>query len=74
MTETQTEASQSLNGSDPGQAGQEPAAGPCEDCATSGEKILAIVAALFGAFVIAMAIDMFTGGKLSGFVKERQGE
>jgi hypothetical protein len=48
-----------------------PAAGqPCEDCATSGEKILAVLAALLGAFVIAMAIDMFTGGRLSGMVKD----
>jgi len=38
---------------------------------TSGEKILAIVAGLLGLFVIAMAFDMFSGGKLSGMVKER---
>lgn len=64
MTETQT-----VNGSAPaaaGQpAGQEPAAAPCEDCATAGERALAIVAGLFGLFVVGLAIDMFTGGAVS---------
>lgn len=50
---------------------QPPAAAgePCVDCATSGEKILAVLAGLFGVFVIAMALDIFTGGKLTGIVK-----
>lgn len=54
-----------------GTAPAPPAAEPCEDCATNGEKIMAILAGLFGLLVIAMAFDMFSGGKLSGMVKER---
>ena len=42
-----------------------PAAAPCEDCATSGERALAVVAGLFGLFIVGLAIDMFTGGRLS---------
>ena len=50
-----------------------PPAEPCEDCATGGERALAIVAGAFGIFVLAMAIDMFTGGKLSRLlVPERE--
>lgn len=59
MTETKPDAPPaSANGAAP--APEE----PCEDCATSGEKALAAVAFAFGLFVIAMAIDMFTGGAL----------
>jgi hypothetical protein len=47
---------------------------PCEDCATSGEKTLAVVAALFGIFIVVMAIDMFTGGRVTGYVREQASE
>jgi len=62
---------QHVNGTAPATAAP-PAAdqtGPCEDCATSGEKILAVIAAALGAFVVLLAIDMFTGGRISGMVK-----
>lgn len=66
MTEATAEAT-SLNGTAP--AGQpEP---PCEDCVTSGEKALAVVAALFGAFIIVMALDMFLGGRIGGYVTDK---
>ena len=65
MSETATEH---VNGSAP-----PPAAEDCADCATSGEKILAGVAFLFGAFILIIAIDMFTGGKIGGYVRERAG-
>jgi len=61
MTETTTQAPpQSANGVAPG-----PAEAPCEDCATGGERALAVVAGLFGLFIIGLAVDMFTGGRLS---------
>ena len=44
---------------------------PCEDCATSGEKILAVAAALFGVLVLIMAVDIFTGGKITGFLPSK---
>lgn len=44
---------------------------PCEDCATTGEKILAGLAILFGVLIIAMGVDMATGGKLSGVIPVR---
>lgn len=52
--------------------GQAPKEEPCEDCATNGEKLLAGVAFLFGLFVVAMAIDMFTGGAISRLVPVRE--
>ena len=62
MTETQTVP--------PAVNGQAPAPGPqavddCVDCATGGERALAVVAGLFGLFIIGLAVDMFTGGRLS---------
>jgi hypothetical protein len=63
MTDTQAEAPPSVNGTAPAAPG--PAAAPCEDCATSGERALAVVAGLFGLFIVGLAIDMFTGGRLS---------
>ena len=61
MTETTTQAPpQSANGVVPGAA-----EAPCEDCATGGERALAVVAGVFGLFIIGLAIDMFTGGGLS---------
>ena len=53
--------SEPVNGTAPAPVADE----PCEDCVTNGEKALAFVAGLFGLFVIAMAVDMFTGGALS---------
>lgn len=66
MSETQTETPvASVNGQ---HAGPVPDA-PCEDCGpTSGERMLGIVAAGFGLFIIAMAADMITGGKVFGFL------
>jgi hypothetical protein len=61
--DTSTETTASANGTAPA-----PPADPCDDCATRGEKTLAVVAALFGVFVILMAVDMFSGGKVSGYV------
>lgn len=48
------------------------AAEPCEDCATSGEKILAILAGAFAVLILVMAVDMFTGGKVTGMVKQTE--
>ena len=72
MTDTQAEAQALANGTAP--APDQPAPAPCEDCASNGEKGLAVLAALFGVFIILMAIDMFTGGKVSGMVQERVSE
>jgi hypothetical protein len=49
---------------------QPPAAAdaPCEDCATSGEKILGILTIVFAAALVLMAVDMITGGKITGVV------
>lgn len=71
MTDTTAEtAAQALNGTAP----DPPAAGPCADCVTSGEKALAVVAALFGLFIIVMAFDIFSGGKVTGLIQERAGD
>ena len=61
-----------MNGSAPAAppAGDE----PCEDCATPAEKGLAVLAFVFGLFVLAMAADMFLGGRLIGAVKGQLGE
>ena len=67
MTDTDTAAG--LNGQAPAPASE----APCDDCATSGERALAVFAFLFGAFIIGIAIDMFTGGRISGMVKEQTG-
>lgn len=68
MSETTTEqAAPSANGTAPTPAAE----APCEDCATNSEKGMAILAGLFGAFIILMAIDMFTGGRISGAITER---
>jgi hypothetical protein len=63
-----TETSQA-NGTAPAPPAGESA--PCTDCVTKGEKALAVVALLFGAFIIFMAIDIFSGGKAGGFVKDK---
>ncbi len=68
MTDTAAaDTAAGVNGTAPGPAGE----APPEDAPTSGERLLAVVAALLGVFVIAVAVDMFTGGKLSGMVPER---
>jgi hypothetical protein len=64
MSETAPETA-SLNGSAPAEDK------PCTDCATGGEKALALIAALFGVFIVVMAADMFTGGRVAGYVKQR---
>jgi hypothetical protein len=61
-----------VNGAAPPAPAPVPAAdAPCEDCASPGEKFLAVLAAALGVFVIVMAVDMFTGGKLTGYVRDR---
>jgi len=67
MSETSTETT-SLNGSGPAPDQ------PCDDCATGGEKALAVLGVLFGIFLIVMAIDMFSGGKIIGYVQEKAGQ
>ena len=52
-------------------AATEQPAEPCADCASNGEKILAVLAGAFALFLLVMAFDMFTGGKVSGVVKAR---
>jgi hypothetical protein len=66
--ETATEATASLNGSAPAPEGD---SGACQDCVTSGEKLLAGLAIAFALFIAAMGIDMLTGGKLTGYVREQ---
>lgn len=51
-----------VNGAVPGA----PAAEECADCVTPGERALAIVGVCIGAVIAAIAIDLGTGGKLSG--------
>jgi hypothetical protein len=41
---------------------------------TGGERALAIVAGLFGILVVLMAVDMLTGGRLTGYVQERSSD
>jgi len=55
-----------VNGTAPAPPGE-----PAAEGVTSGEKILAVIAGLFGLFIIVMAIDMATGGKIGGWVTER---
>jgi hypothetical protein len=61
--------SETANGTAPAPPAADEA--PCADCATTGEKILAGLAIGFGLLIIAMGIDMATGGKLSGMVPVR---
>lgn len=50
-----------------------PATDDCVNCATRGEKALAVFALLFAIFLGVMAADMFTGGRVSGVVmRERE--
>jgi hypothetical protein len=66
---TDTTAETHLNGAAPPPAAD--AEAPCEDCATGGEKLLACLAFAFAAFIAVMAFDMFTGGKVTGLIRER---
>lgn len=67
MSETTQEAH--VNGTAPATPADGEA--PCVDCATNGERALAILAGAFAVLLLAMAYDMFSGGRLSGYVKER---
>lgn len=67
MSETTQEAH--VNGTAP--AAPADGEAPCVDCATNGEKLLALLAGAFAVFLLVMAADMFTGGKVGGYVKER---
>jgi hypothetical protein len=64
MTDTTEAPAQSVNGAAPAPAAEV----PCEDCATGGERALAVVAGLFGLFIVGLAVDMFTGGGLSKLI------
>ena len=67
---TETTEGQSVNGATPA---AEPA-DQAEDQATGGEKALAVLGVLFGIFLIIMAIDMGTGGRVLGYIQERAGD
>ena len=62
-----SETDQHVNGTAPAPAADQ----PCEDCATPGEKLLAVLAAALGLFIIVLAVDMFTGGRITGSVVEQ---
>jgi hypothetical protein len=62
---TDVTADTHVNGTAPTQADE-----PCTDCATPAEKGLAVLAAVLGAFIIILAIDMFTGGRITGQVTQ----
>jgi hypothetical protein len=70
---TDTTAETHVNGTAP-PAPAPSGAEPCADCASGGEKALAVLAAVFGLFILVMAVDMFTGGRVTGMVRERAGE
>jgi len=72
MTDTAADqATTHVNGTAPADTPADTPAEPCADCVTSGEKGLALIAGLFGAFIILMAIDMFTGGRISGYARDK---
>jgi hypothetical protein len=62
-----SEQTEHVNGTAPA-----PVDEPCTDCASKSEKLLAILAVGFAVFITVMAIDMFTGGKVSGYVRQAQ--
>jgi hypothetical protein len=53
----------SVNGTAPGAAAED-----CAECVSSGERALAVVGVLIGLGIVLIAIDLGTGGKLSGLV------
>lgn len=67
MTDTTTAGTTAdtsqLNGSGPAPGPADDAG--CADCASGGEKALAVIGGVVGALIVGMAIDMFTGGALS---------
>jgi hypothetical protein len=64
---SETTAEPHVNGTAPAPADE----APCEDCPTRSDRFLAVLVGLLGLFVIAMAIDMATGGKVGGMIRER---
>lgn len=46
-----------------------PAAGPEAPAVSGGERVLAVFALAFAALIIAMAVDMLTGGKITGMAR-----
>lgn len=46
---------------------------PCVDCASNGEKVLAVLGLVFAVLVAVMAVDMFTGGRVTGYVTAQRG-
>jgi len=44
---------------------------PCEDCEGQSSKWLGIVVIGLAVFVAVMGLDMLTGGRLGGVVRER---
>jgi hypothetical protein len=64
---TDTQADTHLNGTAP--AAPAPA-GPCEDCASGGEKLMAVLTLLVALGLIVLAADGWTGGKVLGMVRE----
>jgi hypothetical protein len=65
---TDTTADTHLNGTAP--ASQAPAEAPCEDCATGGEKLMAVLTLIIALGLLVLAADGWTGGKVLGMVKE----
>lgn len=61
---TQAASQPAINGSSPAPA--DPPPGECESCVTSGERALAIVGVLIGAGIVLIAVDLGTGGRISG--------
>lgn len=47
-----------------------PAAEDCVNCATTGEKVLAVLSIVFAVGLALMALDMFTGGRVTGYVSQ----
>jgi hypothetical protein len=65
---TDTTAGEHLNGT--AYISQTPAGAPCEDCATGGEKLMAVLTLIIALGLLVLAADGWTGGKVLGMVKE----
>lgn len=48
--------------------------GDCEDCVSAGEKAFAILGLFAGALIVVFAIDLLTGGAISGRVDALAGK